>query len=83
MIQSVSTSKNKQLVPERLRKKDNEPINGAIITVQLYAFFFIYIGDINFVAQIISMFFIVTYGAICLISFLEHFSADPSYQPYL
>ena len=27
------------------------------------------------------MFFIVTYGAICLISFLEHFSADPSYRP--
>jgi len=62
------------------RKKDNEPINGAIIT-SIIAFFFIYIGDINFVAQIISMFFIVTYGAICLISFLEHFSADPSYRP--
>ena len=62
------------------RKIDNEPINGAIIT-SIIAFIFIYIGDINFVAQIISMFFIVTYGAICLISFLEHFSADPSYRP--
>ena len=38
-------------------------------------------GDINSVAKIITMFFIVTYGAICLISFLEHFSADPSYRP--
>ena len=27
------------------------------------------------------MFFMVTYGAICLISFLEHFSGDPSYRP--
>ena len=27
------------------------------------------------------MFFMVTYGAICLISLLEHFSADPSYRP--
>ncbi len=62
------------------REKDNEPINGSIITT-IIAFFFIFIGDINTVAQIISMFFIVTYGAICLVSFLEHLSADPSYRP--
>lgn len=62
------------------RLEDNEPINGSMITCAI-AFFFIYVGDINFVAQIISMFFMVTYGAICLISFLEHFSGDPSYRP--
>ncbi len=62
------------------KPKDNEPVNSAIITI-IIAFFFIAIGDINFVAQIISMFFMVTYGAICLISFLEHFAADPSYRP--
>ena len=62
------------------RKKDNEPINGSLITIFI-AFFFIAIGDVNFVAEIISMFFIFTYGAICLISFLEHFAADPSYRP--
>jgi amino acid transporter len=58
----------------------NEPVNSAFITVVI-GFFFIVIGDINFVAQIISMFFMVTYGAICLISLLEHFAADPSYRP--
>ena len=62
------------------RDQDNEPINSSVITC-IIAFFFIYVGDINFVAQIISMFFMVTYGAICLISFLEHFSGDPSYRP--
>lgn len=64
----------------RGRRKDNEPINGSIVTIAI-AFFFVVIGDVNFVAQIISMFFMVTYGAICLISFLEHFAADPSYRP--
>lgn len=59
---------------------DNEPINASIITC-LIAFSFVYVGDINFVAQVISMFFMVTYGAICTISFLEHFSSDPSYRP--
>lgn len=62
------------------RKKDNEPINGSLITI-LIAFVFVLIGDVNFVAQIISRFFMVTYGAICLISFLEHFAADPAYRP--
>ena len=62
------------------KPKDNEPVNSTIITI-IIAFFFIAIGDINFVAQIISMFFMVTYGTICLISFLEHFAADPSYRP--
>lgn len=61
-------------------KKTNEPFNASVISI-LIAFFFIAIGDINFVAEIISMFFIVTYGFICLISFLEHFAADPAYRP--
>jgi amino acid transporter len=62
------------------RSKDNEPINGSIITI-IIAYFFVFIGELNFVAEIISMFFMLTYGAICLISFLEHFAADPSYRP--
>ena len=45
------------------------------------AFIFVSVGDIDFVARIISMFFMVTYGTICLISLLEHFAADPSYRP--
>ncbi|WP_075590310.1 APC family permease [Labilibacter marinus] len=63
--------------------KDNDPLNGTIVTIVI-AYVFVIIGGyqgINFVAQIISMFFMVTYGAICLISFLEHFAADPSYRP--
>ncbi len=64
----------------RGKPKDNEPVNSSIITV-IIAFFFVFIGDINFVAEIISMFFMLTYGAICLISFLEHFAADPAYRP--
>ena len=57
-----------------------EPFNATVITI-LIALFFLLVGDINMVAQIISMFFMVTYGAICTISFLQHFAADPSYRP--
>ncbi|NQY68022.1 MAG: amino acid permease, partial [Flavobacteriales bacterium] len=62
------------------KRSNDEPVNGVYITCAI-GFFFICIGDINFVAQIISMFFMVTYGAICLVSFLEHFAADPAYRP--
>ena len=58
----------------------NEPYNASLITVVLAAFF-ILLGALDSVAEIISMFFMVTYGSLCLISFLNHFAADPSYRP--
>ncbi len=60
--------------------KNREPRNAVLVTIGIAAVF-IAIGDVNAVAEIISMFFMVTYGAICLISFLQHFAADPSYRP--
>jgi hypothetical protein len=35
----------------------------------------------NAVAGIITMFFLITYGTLCLISFLNHFGSSPSYRP--
>ncbi len=64
----------------RGKQTDNEPTNAGLISI-IIAFVFVAFGDIDFVAQIISMFFMVTYGVICLISLLEHFAADPSYRP--
>lgn len=57
-----------------------EPRNATLVTAAV-GILFVVIGDVDFVAQIISMFFMFTYGAICTISFLEHFAADPSYRP--
>ena len=58
----------------------NEPRNATIAT-SIIALVFVLIGDVNAVAVIISMFFLVTYGSLCLISFLQHFAADPAYRP--
>lgn len=60
--------------------KNNEPRNATIITA-IIAIIFVLMGDVNAVAEIISMFFMVTYGSLCLISFMQHFAADPSYRP--
>jgi amino acid transporter len=62
------------------REKDSEPINASILTC-IIALFFVILGDINAVAEIISMFFMLTYGSLCLISFLNHFGSSPSYRP--
>jgi amino acid transporter len=64
----------------RGRGTTNEPYNATLVTVVI-AFIFVALGNVNTVAGIISMFFMVTYGALCLISFLYHFGASPSYRP--
>jgi amino acid transporter len=58
----------------------NEPRNAAILT-SILALVTVAVGNIDFVARIVSMFFMVTYGSLCAISFLEHFAARPSYRP--
>ena len=58
----------------------NEPHNTSIITLVI-ASVFVLIGDVNIVAEIITIFFMLTYGTLCLISFLNHFGSDPSYRP--
>ncbi|WP_373511308.1 amino acid permease [Persicitalea sp.] len=61
-------------------KRTNEPRNATIFT-SFIALAFVMMGDVNAVAEVISMFFMVTYGSLCLISFMQHFAADPSYRP--
>ncbi len=64
----------------RGKGETEEPFNATLIT-SLLALFFVALGSINSVAMVITMFFMVTYGSLCLISFLYHFGADPSYRP--
>ncbi|MCL2073498.1 MAG: amino acid permease [Marinilabiliaceae bacterium] len=58
----------------------HEPYNASIITI-IIAAVFVSMGDIDAVAQIISMFFLISYGTLNLISFLNHFGSPPSYRP--
>lgn len=57
-----------------------EPRNATLMTA-LLALLTVAAGNVDFVARIISMFFMLTYGSLCAISFLEHFAARPSYRP--
>src|SRR5690554_1316514 len=60
--------------------KNKEPFNASIVSLTI-AFIFVLMGNVDVVAQIIAMFFLITYGTLCLISFLNHFGSPPSYRP--
>lgn len=62
------------------KAENNEPFNASLVTC-IIAIIFVAIGNVNMVAEIITMFFMVTYGSLCLISFLNHWGSDPSYRP--
>ncbi len=60
--------------------RNKEPFNASIVSLTI-AFIFVLMGNVDVVAQIIAMFFLITYGTLCLISFLNHFGSPPSYRP--
>lgn len=64
----------------KAKGKNGETDSATVITAVI-AVCFVIAGEIDTVARIISMLFMVTYGTICLISFLYHFGGDPSYRP--
>jgi len=63
-----------------MRGSDDEPLNAASFTTVI-ALLFVVAGDVDSVAQVITMFFLITYGAICAVSLLERFAGDPTYRP--
>ncbi len=58
----------------------NEPRNATLVTGAI-AVTTVFLGNVDFVARLVSMFFMVTYGSLCAISFLENFAARPDYRP--
>ena len=58
----------------------NEPRNATIVAAAI-AVVMVSAGSMDAIARIVSMFFMVTYGSLCAISFLEYFAARPSYRP--
>lgn len=58
----------------------HEPVIATFFSSTIAAAFVI-VGDVDFIAQLLSMFFMVTYGALCTVSFLEYFAGNPSYRP--
>ena len=59
---------------------NNEPRRATVLTF-LIAEVGIFFGDLNAIAPIITMFFMITYGTINLACFYESVTQNPSYRP--
>ncbi len=71
------------LVPRFFGKaggKNNEPVVGLLITFGL-AEAGILLGDLNFIAALLTMFFLATYGLTNLACGLERWASNPSFRP--
>ncbi len=58
----------------------NEPRRATVLTFVI-AEVCILLGDLNAIAPIITMFFMITYGLLNLATFYEAFTRNPSYRP--
>jgi amino acid transporter len=64
----------------RGRGKGNEPRLATILTFVI-AQAGILLGDLNAIAPVITMFFMITYGTLNLACFYESITRNPSYRP--
>ena len=71
-----------RLVPGRLAEvsKHNEPVNGLSVALVI-ALAAVFLGDLNTVAAVVSMFFLTVYGTVNLVAALEALSGNPSWRP--
>ena len=53
----------------------------AVLVTTVIAITIIWMGDLNFVAPIITMFFLNTYGMINLVAGIEKLVGNPSFRP--
>ncbi|MDR0544679.1 MAG: amino acid permease [Odoribacteraceae bacterium] len=79
-LDSTFPSRRLNQVLAKGKGEHREPVNATMISFAI-ALLFVLMGDVDTVAGIISMFFLITYGSLCLISFLNHFGSPPSYRP--
>jgi solute carrier family 12 (potassium/chloride transporter), member 4/6 len=72
-----------RLVPRLLAKtgdRSKEPVYGIVVTLSI-ALGAIFLGDLNTVAEVVTMFFLTVYGTISLVAALESLSRNPSWRP--
>jgi hypothetical protein len=59
---------------------DDNPRTGTLFTL-VVALVAVYLGDLNLIAPVLSMFFLATYGVLNISAAIEQFLASPSFRP--
>ncbi len=71
-----------RLAPRRLAKAEPgaEPLAGLLAALAI-ALTAVFLGDLNTVAEVVTMFFLSVYGTVNLVATLEKLSGNPSWRP--
>jgi amino acid transporter len=81
-LQALGTDR---ILPKFLSRgagKTNEPLVALAISLGL-SFVVLLIGDLNMIAEILTMFFLTTYGVLNFSAAMERFVDNPSFRPAL
>ena len=62
------------------KRSGSEPVFGLLVTLVL-ALGAVFLGDLNSVATVVTMFFLSVYGIVNLVAALEKLSGNPSWRP--
>jgi solute carrier family 12 (potassium/chloride transporter), member 4/6 len=57
-----------------------EPVAGLLAALAI-ALIAVFLGDLNTVAEVVTLFFLSVYGTVNLVAALEHLSGNPSWRP--
>jgi len=79
-LQALSKDKILPLFMGRSSGKNKEPQIATLISFGI-ALFFIFIGDLNFIAPILTMFTLTTYGLLNFSAAIESLIGSPSWRP--
>ena len=72
-----------RIAPAFLARADNEargPVFGLLVSTVI-ALGAVFLGDLNAVALVVTMFFLTVYGSVNLVAALETVAGDPSWRP--
>ena len=70
-----------RMAPRRLASpRGEEPVAGLVVAL-IIALGAVFLGDLNTVAEVVSMFFLSVYGTVNLVATLEKLSGNPSWRP--
>ena len=71
-----------RLAPRALAagRQGSEPVMGLLVALAI-ALAAVFLGDLNTVAEVVTMFFLSVYGTVNLVATLEKLSGNPSWRP--
>lgn len=72
-----------QMAPRQLATlsgKQQEPVFGLVVTLAI-ALGAVFLGSLNAVATVVTLFFLTVYGTVNLVAALEKLSGNPSWRP--